>query len=67
MCEDCVPMFPPFWRVLDMGLASGHSSRYVPSLRQWLKWAQQSRTPPSPSSRAWGTEDAEAGSEQRRD
>ena len=36
MCEDCVPMFPPFWRVLDMGLASGHSSPYGPSLRQWL-------------------------------
>ena len=39
MCEDCVPMFPPpFWRVLDMGLASGHASPYVPSLKEG-QWA----------------------------
>ena len=29
---------PPFWRVLDMGLASGHASPYVPSLKEG-QWA----------------------------
>ena len=39
MCEDYVPLFPPpFWRVLDMGLASGHASPYVPSLKEG-QWA----------------------------